>query len=140
MRDIEAIIKDINEYAPVNDEWGSLDELIDEAFSTNDRAVIKPLFGLLERNQDHDGYGVFWSIVHALEALDNYQTELVASVLSKPHEISVIMLNRILNSGVQVIDDRSILTILEEIASNAEFPSSIRGDANGFAVYQRKNM
>lgn len=140
MRNIEAIIKDIEEYEPVNDEWESLDELIDEACSANDRGVVKPLLGLLERNQDHDGYGVFWSIVHGLEALGGYETELAASVLSKPHEMSVLMLNRMLNGGIQTIDGRPILEILEEIASNAKFPSSIREDANGFVAYQRENM
>jgi hypothetical protein len=109
MRNIEAIIKDIEEYAPVNEEWESLDELIDEACNANDRKAVKPLLGLLERNQDHDGDGVFWSIVHGLEGLGGYETELAASVLSKPHEMSVLMLNRMLNGGIQAIDGRPVL-------------------------------
>ncbi|WP_447895382.1 hypothetical protein [Vreelandella sp. GE22] len=140
MRNIEAIIKDIEEYAPVNDEWESLDELIDEACNANDRRVFKPLLGLFERNQDHDGYGVFWSIVHGLEGLGGYETELAASVLSKPHEMSVLMLNRMLNGGIQAIDGRPVLEILKEIATNTAFPNSLREDAKRFVAYQQENM
>jgi hypothetical protein len=140
MRNIEAIIKDIEEFVPINDEWESLDELINEACSANDHRVARPLLGLLERNQDHDGYGVFWSIVHGLEALGNYETELAASVLRKPHEMSILMLNRMLNGGIQTIDGRPVLEILEEVASNSKFPNSIRESANGFVAFQRENM
>lgn len=138
MRNIETIIKDIEEYEPVDDEWDSLDELIGEACSANDQRFIKPLLGLLERNQNRDGYGVFWSIVHGLEEMGGYETDLVASVLSKPHEMSVLMLNRMLNGHIQVIDGRPILDILKEVSANTDFPNTIREDAIGFIAYQRE--
>ncbi|UTV98270.1 hypothetical protein KDW99_13455 [Marinomonas rhizomae] len=147
MRSIEAIIKDIDEYVPVNGqrstvngEWESLDELIDEACTLNDRRVVKPLLGVLERNQDHDGYGAFWSIVHGLESLEGYESDLAASVLSRPHEMGVLMLNRMLNGGIQKIDGRLVLEILEEIGATPAFPISIREEANHFLAYQRDSM
>lgn len=140
MRDTEAIIKDIEVFIPTDNAWEELDVLIEEACTTNDHRIIKPLLSLLERNPDHDGYGVFWSIVHGLESLGGYEVELVSSVLSKPHELSVLMLNRMLNGGIYEIEGRSILNILEEIGANTSFPVSIRDDANNFVTYQRENM
>lgn len=140
MRDIEAIIKDIEEYAAVNGEWESLDDLIDEACNANDRRVVKPLLGLLERNQDHDGYGVCWSIVHGLESLSGYEKELAVSVLSKPHEMSVFMLNRMFNGGIQEIEGRPVLEIIKEIATNTAFSDSVRESAKRFMAYQQESM
>lgn len=139
MREIEVVLKDIQNYIPVDDEWEALDELIREACEFNDPRVIKPLLELLERNPDHDGYGVFWSIVHGLEYIGGYETELASSVLNKPHEMSVLMLNRMLNGGIQTIDGRSIMEILKEIAANTGFPNSIRDYADRFMAYQQKN-
>jgi hypothetical protein len=140
MRNIEAIIQDIDDFMPVNDEWKSLDELIEEACGANDRRLVKSLLGLFERFPDHDGYGVFWSIVHGLEAIGGYETDLASSVLSKPHELSVLMLNRMLNGGIHTIDGRPIIEILEQISGNFAFSRAIRESAGGFVAYQRKNM
>ncbi|WP_461537009.1 hypothetical protein [Spongorhabdus nitratireducens] len=140
MRSIEEVIEDVDGYLPVHDDWEPLDELIDEACNASDQRIVKPFLGLLERNQDHDGYGVFWSIVHALESLGGYETELAASALRKPHELSVLMLNRLLNSGIQTIDGRPILEILLEIANNPAFPKSIQEEASEFVAYQREKI
>ena len=64
MRNIAAIINDIQQFSHDNDDWTGLDQLVEEACVSNDQRVIKPLLGLLERNPDHDGYGIFWSIIH----------------------------------------------------------------------------
>lgn len=140
MRTVEVILKDIEEFIPVDDEWEALDELIFEALSANDSRIIKSLLGVLERNQEHDGYGVFWSIVHGLEGAGNYEKELVLSLNRRPHEMSLIILNRMLNGGLYEIDGKPILNVLEEIALNQKFPESIREIANDFICYQQKNM
>jgi hypothetical protein len=140
MRNIETLIQSIEVFIPVDDNWEALDELIEEICALKDERAISPLLGLLERYPEQDGYGVFWGIVHGLEAIGGYETKLVASVLSKPHEFSVLMLNRIINSGTKIIADRSVLDILKEISNNNSFTESIREDANEFISYQQETM
>lgn len=140
MRSIEAVLSEINNFAPVNEEWEVLDVLIEEAASLDDQRIIKCLLNVLERNPEHDGFGVFWSIVHCLEELGEYESELALSVLSKPHEMTVLMLNRMLNGGIYEIESRSIIDILREISVNDDFSTTIRNDALGYLEHQRVNM
>ena len=139
MTNIEVLIKKIESFEPIGEDWVALDDLIEQAGASGSDLVVLPLLRILERNPDHDGYGVFWSIVHALEDIDGYETALVNSVLSNPHELSVMMLNRILNSGQTEIDGTPIIKILGNIASNEQFNSSIREDAAGYIKHQQKN-
>lgn len=132
------IIKEIENFEPVGDDWDALDDLIEQAGETGSVLVVLPLLRILENNPDHDGYGVFWSIVHALEDIEGYEKSLVNSVLNYPHELSIMMLNRILNSGQTEIDGTPIIEILGKIASNDQFNSSIREHAEGYIKYQQK--
>ncbi|MGC9494602.1 hypothetical protein ACP45A_18145, partial [Vibrio genomosp. F10] len=70
--------------------------------------------------------------------IGNYENELVLSVLSKPHEMSVLMLNRLLNGGVNEIGGRLITDILKEISVNDALPSSIRQDAKQYLFKHEK--
>jgi hypothetical protein len=46
---------------------------------------------VFERFPDHDGYGVMWSVLHGIEAILNYEIELLASVRRLPTEFGVVM-------------------------------------------------
>ena len=132
MRNIENIINDLNNYAPVNDEWDSLDELIEEASEFSGEAIVKALLNVLERYPNNDGYGVFWSIVHSLEAIGGYEKELVNSISRQPHEMSILMLNRLINGNVTEIDGELIVNILLNISKNESFEKEFREQAKGF--------
>lgn len=62
------------------------------------------LLRVFERFPDEDGAGVFWSIVHGLEALSGYEKHLVAAVQRHPTDFTVIMVRRLINAGSQEID------------------------------------
>lgn len=64
------------------------------------QAEFHALLSIFERFPEQDGYGVFWGIIHALEACDGYESELLASVQRKPCEFNVRMVNRLLNAEV----------------------------------------
>ena len=132
------LIAELNSFELENDEWRELDDLVFEACKIADPDIIRALLGILERNPEHDGYGVFWSIVHGLEAVEGYEKILVESVLSKPHELSITMLNRMRNAAIETIDGRPIQNILEELAQNRSFTREIRQKAADFIDYQRK--
>ena len=140
MRKLEEVINDLNNYSPSQDEWNDLDELIAEASSFSGKKIINALLRILERYPTHDGYGVFWSIVHTLEAIGDYETELVSSISRKPHEMSVLMLNRMLNAGINEIDGKPIIKILQEISVNTAFSEDIREQARGFIEYQENRI
>jgi hypothetical protein len=99
---------------------------------------FQALFQIFERFPDNDGYGVFWSIVHYLEACDSYESALIQSVERLPVEFNLLMLNRLMNAGVYEVNGRSILSLLEAVSSNPGLPSGIRNTAYEFIDYQRQ--
>ncbi len=137
MKSQEQILTELNGYYPKEDEWEDLDELIAEASYHPGKDTVKALLQVFERFPEHDGYGVFWAIVHTLEGIGNYESELVKSILRHPHEMSVLMLNRLINGGVREIDGKPIIDILNEVAVNSSFPNEIREKANHFIEYQQ---
>lgn len=76
------------------------------------------LLGVFERFPEDDGYGVFWSIVHCLEACEGYPVALIESVARAPGEFNLLMLCRLLHSGVTEIEGQSLMSVLRAAASN----------------------
>ena len=140
MRSADQVVEDLERYTPIADDWRGLDEIIDDSCQFSGLSIVRALLRVLERNPDHDGNGVLWSVVHALEAIGGYETELVKSISRQPHELSVLMLNRLINGGVHDIDDTPIISILESIASNESFSDCIREEANDFVKYQENRI
>lgn len=98
---------------------------------------ISVWFRLFERFPERDAYGLFWSIVHRLEARPEYESELVASLRRRPTRITVSMVNRALNAGRLSIEGKSLLPLLEAFAVDAACLPSIREQAEHFVSYQR---
>lgn len=95
-----------------------------------ERAMLA-LFGLFERFPVSSGYGTFWGVLNALEAMAGYETGLVASVRRSPGEFNLLMLARILNSGSESAAGVNIRALLREIASTAEYSDQARAEALG---------
>ncbi len=136
----ETVIDNLNNFSPKQDEWDELDSLIEEASEHSGDKVVKSLLSLFERFPTHDGYGVFWSIIHTLEAIGGYENELVNSIARQPHELSVLMLNRLINGGYKEIEGKPIINVLKEIANNESLSNEIREEANGFVEYQANRI
>lgn len=94
------------------------------------------LLNVFERFPDHDGYGIFWSIVHLLEGCTGYEPMLIESVKRKPVTFNVLMINRMLNGGVNDVAGESLMALLATVASNSAAPDAIRGEAQHFLGYQ----
>lgn len=95
-RTTQQVLKEIKAFRPTDGEWLTLDELLDELWQlgvTHD--AIPVLLGIFERFPDDDGAGVLWSIVHGLESLEGYESELRASVARTPSIMGTIMLKRL---------------------------------------------
>ncbi|MEW4453184.1 hypothetical protein AB1L30_10950 [Bremerella sp. JC817] len=121
------IADDIQAFQPVDGEWLGLDELLEELFARDVTSRgIASLLNVFERFPTDDGAGVFWGMVHALESLPDYQSALVQSVQAVPSEFGVIMIHRLLNSGVPEVDGKNLHALLENIAENDAIPSEVQ--------------
>ena len=124
------IIKDIDRFQPNDGQWLALDQLLQELFQSGSPAIgIDAMLRVLERFPAEDGAGVFWSIVHGLESLPGYEEPLVASVCSLPSEFGIIMIHRLLNSGVNEVADVHLLSLLEATAKNVSIQEEVRNRA-----------
>jgi hypothetical protein len=97
---------------------------------------FRALLGVFESFPEDDGYGIFWSIVHYLEACKGYEPVLIESVTRALGEFNVLMINRLLNSGVIQVNGQSLLSVLAAVASNSKATSSARESAQSFIEYQ----
>ena len=97
---------------------------------------IRAMLALLERFPDEDGFGVFWSILHCLEKCLGYASLAVESAARAPTEFNLIMINRLLNSGVTSVDGQSLLSVLEAAISSNEASINTKEVARNFVDHQ----
>ena len=90
------------------------------------------MLGVFERFPEQDGYGVFWGILHALEACDGYEAELLVSVQRKPCEFNVLMINRLLNADVYEVEGHSLEDVLRSVAVNPTATAQAVHDAKQY--------
>lgn len=120
-RKIKTIARDIARFAPDDDgDWHRLDGLLDELWQAGSpEQAIPEMLSVFERYPEEDGHGVMWSLVHGLEKLPNYESALLSSLARQPSELGIVMVGRMLNSGVTAVDGVSLLLTLQEISSTA---------------------
>jgi hypothetical protein len=127
------IAHDIATFVPKEDNWLALEGLVAELWQTGHaKQAIPELLSVFERYPEEEGLGVVWSVLHGLEALPNYEPELLRSLARQPSEFGVRMVGRLLNAGTREIGGVSLLETLRELATTASSPG-IRETANGFA-------
>src|SRR5512139_2523013 len=85
--------------APTDDNWRELDDHV-QALRALDLAAVPTLLRVFERVPRHDGHGVFWAIVHAIEQVAGYEPILVEHVTKTPTEMGITMLKRLVSAGV----------------------------------------
>ena len=99
MRSKLDILRDISVFEPLNENWLSLEELLEELWAIGIEKGDTPfLFSIFERFPNDDGAGVFWSIVHGLESAQfGYKKELESSLQKVTSEMGKIMMKRLHN-------------------------------------------
>ena len=128
------IVADIRAFHPTEGNWRRLDDLFGELWATGEAGVhVRDMLGVLEQYPADDGAGVLWSIVHGVESLPGYESELIWSLRRRPSELGVTMVGRLLKSGVSEADGTSLVGLLREIAASATAPESVRKTA-GLAI------
>jgi len=87
------------------------------------------LFSVFERFPEHDGYEVFWSVLHGLESLPNYELGLSHSLRRQPTHFNVLMVDRVLNGGQNDVGGTDALTLLREVLIHPKATRQAREDA-----------
>jgi hypothetical protein len=123
----------IRSFEPLNGDWRPLDALVVELCREPlSEASIDVLLDTLERFPTEDVAGALWGIVHALEGSTLYEARLLASLRRRPADLSVLMVNRILNSGRRDLAGVPAMEVLAEVAGREDVEESIRGEARRF--------
>jgi len=118
-----------------------LDELI-QGFSDVQptRQDFEELLSVFERFPDHDGFGVFWSIVHCMEHFQGYEPALLESVRRTPGEFNLMMINRMLNTDITAVGNNSLLELLQTVAASAKASEQAREIASNFIAHQNAKL
>jgi hypothetical protein len=124
------VIKQIKSFTPDVNGWRGLDALLDELFqSPSPERGIAAMLGVLERYPNQDGAGVLWSIVHGLEHLSGYESFLIESLRRQPTDLTLTMVNRLLNVGIASVDGVDLAALLAEIEQHPRSSEDIRAQA-----------
>lgn len=133
MRKIEEILIGIDSFKPQDGNWLHLEELLAELWATEKPEIgLDNLFGLLERYAEEDGIGVFWSVVHGIEQMNDYEQSLLNSLNRRPSIVTVLMVHRIANTGQIMILDKEIKAIYRELLIDSKVLPSIRERINRY--------
>jgi hypothetical protein len=118
-----------------------LDRSIQDFFSVPDAVgQVAVWFRLFERFPEEDAYGMFWSVLHGIEGLTGYESELIASLRRRPTHFPVLMVNRMLNAGQSSIGDIELIGLLEAVATDDDCLPSVREDARRFVDRDRARI
>jgi hypothetical protein len=107
--------------------------LLQELFDTGcPERGIDTLFQIFECFPKEDGYGAFWSVLHALERIPGFEHALLASIRRQPSLFAVTMLKRLLNAGTVDVDGVQLTQLLEDVSANATTPPEVCQDVERF--------
>ena len=95
---------------------------------------VGAIFDLYERFPNEDGYGVFWSFLHAVEASCGYELALLESVGRKACEFNVMMVGRLLNAGILQIGGQDLSLVLAALAARSDISQRVSEVAKSFTA------
>ena len=138
--DIQEIIESIDGIASTRNPEDALevDAIVEPLFNTpHPEQGTDALLRVFERFPAVDSHAT-WSILHAIEALPNYDPRLIESVRRQPALPSVLMIHRLMNGGTRVIGGVDLLQLLQDTAANPDCPEVVRRNAHDFATLHHK--
>jgi hypothetical protein len=134
---IEEIVSSIDNLTSLekDEDLSRLDELVDLYFKHPQAGeYLKVWFLLYERCEDNSN-DIFWSILHGIETYHPSADSLVVeSVIRQPSEFPLMMINRLLNAGIERVGETNLLELLKEVATNVRYSSIIQENARNYLV------
>jgi len=101
--------------------------------------VVPAMFALMERFPD--AYlGTPGPLVHSIESLgvERYESQLVESVRRQPSELSVWMVNRIINTNLPPQHRHELLDLMRSVPEHPKVTPRVSELARGFLEHQAK--
>ena len=136
---IKTVIEALNEFIAVENDSENVErlyEIFDGFRMQPDREKALPaMFAVIERFPEAD-LGSPGPMVHELEAIDGYQPLLRASLHRQPTDLSVWMVNRILNSDSTPLEREIWLEEMRLACVHPLCPISTRESVLEFLEYQ----
>ena len=133
MRSPVEILADIRAFRPDNSEWLQIDRLVGELWHVGAAASsLNELLFLFERFPDEDNE-VLWGVMHGVEGIPGYESEVVRSVQRQPSMFGVLMLGRILNTAKSIVDDTNLVRLLQSTSTRTDCPTPVRKLAQDIA-------
>ncbi len=99
--------------------------------------VIPAILGLIERHPEAE-LGSPGPLVHELEAIPGYKPFLRDSILRQPTDLSIWMLNRILNSGISPDARSSWFQVMRTVLTHPLASEEAQQTASDFLAHQSK--
>ncbi len=139
MKSPESIIEELEKFEPSEAEDETthrLCNLLEGLEETPNAHLAMPaMFALLERYPLAD-FGSPGPIVHTMEAIGGYEESLKGSLSRQPTDLTVWMVNRILNSQPPAKERAAWLTELRKASIHAKAPNHVKQSALAFLRYQ----
>jgi hypothetical protein len=137
---IEEIISFFDSISSADDErqMQALDAAIQRLPEVNHpEHSIPALLRIFERFPEDDGLEVFAAILSALEWMPGYEEPLVSSVRRHPSLYGLLMISRLMNSGISEVKGINLEALLQEVAHDSTVSEMVREDALESWLYQR---
>ncbi len=122
-KSIQEIITELDSFSDAadSDQLGKLDDALNDIELTeNPLLFIEPLLRIFERFSGTDGSGVFWTILHKIEAMPGYERLLLKSIQHRPSEFGLLMINRVLNDNQPEIEGVNLISLLTNIETRVD--------------------
>jgi hypothetical protein len=108
-------IDDLERFDAVRDGWPRLEELLGQVQQVPTTGqVVDALLSVFER---YPGIltagGLLMSVMHSIEKMPAFEIHIVDSFRRAPSILSVMIINRLLNSGVSTVGSESLLQLLK---------------------------
>lgn len=115
------LLAPIESFRATDDNWRELDAHIQALVASGDDlfAALPTLLRVFERYPRHDGHGVFWSILHAIESVRGFEPLLLDHVTRTPTELGITMLQRLATSGFPRIGTVELEPLIAELKPRA---------------------
>jgi hypothetical protein len=136
--EVRSIISQLERFVPDENEDNSfaLNQLLSHLPALADRHfAIEPMFRLMEKFPEAD-LGSPGPLVHEIEAMPSYAPQLLSSLARRPTNLSVWMVNRILNATITKADRLQWLEQLRLAASHPAAPPAVQAGAREFLAFQ----
>lgn len=135
------LIAELDAFAPTDDENDNTTRLTALMLVLSElpdpTAVFPAVFALIERFPGAE-LGAPGPVVHELESLGGYNQELSLSVRRRPTNLTVWMVNRILNSLSAPQDRAPWLSLLRLAAEHPDSSEPVKRSARDFQIYQEE--